>query len=474
MIRKADKVTALWRKILDVEIVNKKNKGKELADSIQSAIIDGSLAVGDQILPQSLIIDRLKISKSTVQWAFDRLKADGFIETDGGFGAWVKDRFGSTIDNPVESHGKEYLFNVDDLPVSPEFNKKITALNGAAEMRFENLNPNEKMVTVNPKLKRKLRFLLNNELPGRYNENEVYYHLSRQNAIFNIFTLFLKSDEVFVIANPAEVWLKQAINTDTKRTVLIRYDESGPSIMDLKEACRKGKLGILYLNSRSSFSNNRLISKKRIKEILDLQQEYQFLIIEDDMHAGMFRGTNNIFMELAHQYGSNTIYLRSLTRGYYKTNPIIALAGSEENISIIKKGIVRSGTRMYAGLCATVLELLENGDLMRNENRNYHKVLRINEITRDFLNASGLWKSEGINNREGVFFHLDLLKGKLPDDLYDQLVKRRIYPLNPDIYQWIPGSKKGIMISIGRYVADSRLIQDLEHLLGSIKDIAKL
>lgn len=471
MINNRKELTPLWQKALDKRLVEGTNKARNVADAIKDIMSSGSLPDDEKIPTQAQLIDWLKTSKSTAQLTFNYLKAEGLIHTDGSRGAMFRGNMLSKEDKNITSHGREIFFNSLTLPSSKAFYKKINALKNASDIDFENLNPEEKEAIVNPRLKIKLRTFLNNELPGKFQENEVYYNVTRRNTIFNIFNSFLKAEQIFVVANPAELWFKNIHNSGGGRCVLIGSDEFGPSVIDLIRICLTGKLGILYLNTRYSFSNNRLISRRRIKEILDLQREYGFLIIEDDLFPGMYRDMKNIFMELAIKEKSNIIYLRSLTMGYYISNKVIAIASSAGNISILKASIFGMGKIMDAALCATTLELLENGDVMRNEKGNYLKILKINELARHVLGLSKLWKVDGFINREGMFFHLVLIKGKLPDNIYEILAKKGIYIFNQNNYHWIPGSIKGITISIGNYIDDSRLKQDLEYLLDAIKDI---
>ncbi len=72
---------------------------EHVVEQIQNLIKDGSLAPGDQLLPERQLAEKLEVSRSAVREALSALARMGLIEISPGSGAFVKK---ASIDNIIE------------------------------------------------------------------------------------------------------------------------------------------------------------------------------------------------------------------------------------------------------------------------------------------------------------------------------------------------------------------------------------
>ncbi len=63
---------------------------RQLADALRRAVDRGEIALGTVLPPERALAKALTVSRATVVAAYDRLKADGWLESRQGSGTWVR------------------------------------------------------------------------------------------------------------------------------------------------------------------------------------------------------------------------------------------------------------------------------------------------------------------------------------------------------------------------------------------------
>jgi len=89
-----------------------------LSLSLQGWVRQGRLAPGDQLPTEKQLCDRFGVSRAVVREAIARLKADGYVETRQGLGAFIAPNAGRShfrIAEPGESQGQVDLRQVFEL-----------------------------------------------------------------------------------------------------------------------------------------------------------------------------------------------------------------------------------------------------------------------------------------------------------------------------------------------------------------------
>lgn len=465
-------INPLWEKILKEVISVKTKKAETIARIISAEIDNGGLAAGADILTQREISEYCKsyISRGTIESAFKILSDQNYITTKTS-GTKVTDRTERVERNT--SHPREFIFDqVTPFPKEESIkalNKLYLKLNG----QHANLAAWKRKRTCYPKLNLELRKLINISLPAAYQDNEIFYTSNRSQAIDSICKVLLPENSSFLIASPAESTIKDAASVHTIHTVLLNSDFMGISIVELEKACVTGRVGILYLRSRSSHPVNRKMLKDRIVKILDLQKKHGFLIIEDDIYAEFFKNTAHLLMELAAEMGGNIIYLRSLTMNHPELHKAIIIAGNKEVIALVRENMMKTGKVLDAVLSEVLVDLLPKASFVKNQKQISDHVHKLNKRVREILITANLWKIDGISTSNGWFFYLEPSKGCLPDNTYQLLLNRGIKVFNPAEFEWLDSQVCGIKVSFATYAVEERLERDMEFFHETIREIIR-
>ena len=108
---------------------------EQISDQIKALIMSGELQSGEDIPPIRSMAKSLHISVLTVQKAYDKLQADGFIETTGGKGCFVsaqnQDFYLEEQQKKIEEH-----FN-DAIEIARSSGIKLDKLIGLLSLLYE-------------------------------------------------------------------------------------------------------------------------------------------------------------------------------------------------------------------------------------------------------------------------------------------------------------------------------------------------
>lgn len=108
---------------------------KQISDQIKALIMSGELQSGEAIPSIRSMAKSLHISVLTVQKAYDKLQADGFIETTGGKGCFVsaqnQDFYLEEQQKKIEEH-----FN-DAIEIARSSGIKLDKLIGLLSLLYE-------------------------------------------------------------------------------------------------------------------------------------------------------------------------------------------------------------------------------------------------------------------------------------------------------------------------------------------------
>lgn len=108
---------------------------EQIADQIKSSIMSGELRAGEAIPSIRAMAKSLHISVLTVQKAYDKLQAEGFIETTAGKGCFVsaqdQDFYLEEQQRKIEEHFAE------TIEIARRSGIKLDALQGLLTLLYE-------------------------------------------------------------------------------------------------------------------------------------------------------------------------------------------------------------------------------------------------------------------------------------------------------------------------------------------------
>lgn len=102
---------------MDVDITRKKRTRlyQEVTEKIRKLIVDGTLASGDQLLPERQLAEKLGVSRSSIREALTVLASQGILEITPGSGAYVKEIKIDDLIGPFAAITLKEINNVFDL-----------------------------------------------------------------------------------------------------------------------------------------------------------------------------------------------------------------------------------------------------------------------------------------------------------------------------------------------------------------------
>lgn len=97
-----------------LELIRKKRSRlyEEIVEKIRKLIVEGTLAPGDQLLPERQLAEKLGVSRTAVREALTALATEGLLEITPGSGAYVKD---VKIDDLIDPFATIILKEIDSI-----------------------------------------------------------------------------------------------------------------------------------------------------------------------------------------------------------------------------------------------------------------------------------------------------------------------------------------------------------------------
>jgi GntR family transcriptional regulator/MocR family aminotransferase len=283
----------------------------QIANQLINAIQRGFLPFGTKLPGTRALSQTLEVHRNTIVSVYDELFSQGWVESIPNKGTFIigknhdeplqfKDfekndlehypkitgfsfKTSNILDNPFEHSVCEYLFN-----------------DGVPDIRLTQIDQHSKIYS--DILKRKAH----HKMLGHYNHDgseffkknlSRYLNLSRGLPISKNNLLITRSTEMSIYI-VSEVLLSQgdtvlvgalsyfSVNMIFQKAgvniVSIPIDEEGIMVENVREACKKQKIRMLYLTPHHHYPTTVTLSAQRRLELLNLANEFGFIILEDD------------------------------------------------------------------------------------------------------------------------------------------------------------------------------------------------
>ncbi|ASW76364.1 GntR family transcriptional regulator [Chryseobacterium piperi] len=283
----------------------------QIANQLINAIQRGFLPFGTKLPGTRALSQTLEVHRNTIVAVYDELFAQGWVESIPNKGTFIigKDqdeplkfknfesdeldhypkvtgfsfKTSNILDNPFEHSACEYLFN-----------------DGVPDIRLTQIDQHSKIYSAILKRKGHHKML------GHYNHDgseffkknlSRYLNLSRGLPISKNNLLITRSTEMSIYI-VSEVLLSQgdtvlvgalsyfSVNMIFQKAgvniISMPIDEEGIMVEHVREACKKQKIRMLYLTPHHHYPTTVTLSAQRRLELLNLANEFGFIILEDD------------------------------------------------------------------------------------------------------------------------------------------------------------------------------------------------
>ncbi|MDM1555012.1 MULTISPECIES: PLP-dependent aminotransferase family protein [Chryseobacterium] len=384
----------------------------QIANQLVNAIQRGFLPFGTKLPGTRAFSEILEVHRNTAVAVYDELSAQGWVESFPNKGTFVigkdqekpirvKDfqennlqnypkatgftfKTSNILDNPFEHSDCEYVFN-----------------DGVPDIRLTQIRQHSRFYSSI--LKRKS----NQKALGHYNHDgseffkehlSQYLNLSRglpisknnllitrstEMSIYIVSEILLSPGDTVLVGDLSYFSVNMIFQKAGVNIVTLPIDEDGIIVESVREVCQKRKIRMLYLTPHHHYPTTVALSAQRRLELLELANEYGFVILEDDYDYEFHYDKSPILPLASADTNGMVIYIgsfgKSLAPGF-RTGFIVA----PENLMVEMRkhlGIIdRQGDILME---RTLGEMIEEGEI----NRYLKKSLKIYQERRDHFST---------------------------------------------------------------------------------------
>lgn len=380
----------------------------QISNQLINAIQRGFLPFGIKLPGTRALSIILQVHRNTIVAAYEELFAQGWVESLPNKGTFVigknqekpfqiKDfeknnlehypkstgfsfKTSNILDNPFEYSNCEYIFN-DGVP-----DIRLTQIDHHSRIYSSILKRKaHKIGQYNQDgsefFKKNLSQFLNLSRGLPISKNNLLITRSTEMSIYIVSEILLSEGDIVLVGKLSYFSVNMIFQKAGVKIQPISIDDEGINVEEVREACKKQKIRMLYLTPHHHYPTTVTLSAKRRLELLNLANEYGFIILEDDYDYDFHYDKSPILPLASADTNGMVIYIgsfgKSLVPGF-RTGFIVA----PENLMIEMRKYLGIIDRQGDVLMEHVLgEMIAEGEI----NRYLKKSLKIYQERRDYF-----------------------------------------------------------------------------------------
>lgn len=380
----------------------------QISNQLINAIQRGFLPFGIKLPGTRALSIILNVHRNTIVAAYEELFAQGWVESLPNKGTFVigknqekpfqiKDfeknnlehypkstgfsfKTSNILDNPFEYSNCEYIFN-DGVP-----DIRLTQIDHHSRIYSSILKRKaHKIGQYNQDgsefFKKNLSEFLNFSRGLPISKNNLLITRSTEMSIYIVSEILLSEGDIVLVGALSYFSVNMIFQKAGVKIQPISIDEEGINVEEVREACKKQKIRMLYLTPHHHYPTTVTLSAKRRLELLNLANEFGFIILEDDYDYDFHYDKSPILPLASADTNGMVIYIgsfgKSLVPGF-RTGFIVA----PENLMIEMRKYLGIIDRQGDVLMEHVLgEMIAEGEI----NRYLKKSLKIYQERRDYF-----------------------------------------------------------------------------------------
>jgi len=380
----------------------------QISNQLINAIQRGFLPFGIKLPGTRALSIILNVHRNTIVAAYEELFAQGWVESLPNKGTFVigknqekpfqiKDfeknnlehypkstgfsfKTSNILDNPFEYSNCEYIFN-DGVP-----DIRLTQIDHHSRIYSSILKRKaHKIGQYNQDgsefFKKNLSQFLNLSRGLPISKNNLLITRSTEMSIYIVSEILLSEGDIVLVGKLSYFSVNMIFQKAGVKIQPISIDDEGINVEEVREACKKQKIRMLYLTPHHHYPTTVTLSAKRRLELLNLANEYGFIILEDDYDYDFHYDKSPILPLASADTNGMVIYIgsfgKSLVPGF-RTGFIVA----PENLMIEMRKYLGIIDRQGDVLMEHVLgEMIAEGEI----NRYLKKSLKIYQERRDYF-----------------------------------------------------------------------------------------
>ena len=396
-----------WKTIISIDRESSKAVYLQIVSAIIREVSRGRLQPGLGLPGTRKMGELLGINRKTIIVAYEELMAQGWIEVASSSGTFIAEhlpldqakKLKPSATKALRSTVKPVLpghFPPVDLYHNPPPHR-LSLNDGSPDVRLTPINIVLKHYrsAMNSYMGRKLlgygavegQLKLREELAKYLSETrglncqteEILITRGSNMALFLCFYALLKKGDKVIVTSPNYRSANWGIQAAQGELIEVGVDEEGVCVEDVKRVCQEHKIRAMYLTPHHHYPTTVTLCAERRMQLLQLSEEYDFLIFEDDYDYA-FRYDSAPILPLASvDTSGRTLYIGSLSKMLapaIRVGYLVASAPVIRQLSQIRRIIDRQGD---PPLEFALAQFIQEGELQRH----LKKVVKVFEKRRD-------------------------------------------------------------------------------------------
>lgn len=380
----------------------------QIVDQVIQAIQKGVLLVDDKLPGSRVLSTVLGVHRKTIIAALEELQAQGWLEAKPNVGTFVKNpvvkqkqlsgnnaanedhliraNFGFKksffLDTPFEESFCELVFN-DGLPdirltkleeLSRSYSTSLKRKQVSKKMNDFSFRGNKYFVE-------QLSYYLNVSRGLRLSPQNLSITKSVEMCLFALTHLLVERKEIVLVCEWSSFAANMIFQQGGAVVKTIPIDNQGVDVSFIREHFIKGEIRFLYLSSQHHYPTTITMSSQRRNALLELADEYDFVIIEDDYDYEFHFEKTQVLPIASSDYKGRVIYIGAFGKSLNPAFQIGFICGPKDMIHAANKFLALLDPNGDVVMEQALAEMIESGEIFRS----LKKALKIYRERRDFF-----------------------------------------------------------------------------------------
>lgn len=425
---------------------------QKYADYLSSYIHSGYLPFGYEFPTVAYLHIHNHLAYHVIHKALWLLSAKGYIKMGRGITTHVifqSDRNGNYRNFKHQIYADYHCQPPNHLTVKTEKN----FLNSKA-FHMGHIRPGQENV-ISPSLIATAEMRFNEMHKLVYERNNFYYTHSYAFMIRSIIKAIYIKKGVMVISKQVDPQFRTALKSLSIKIIEVGSDEQGIDLTALQRICKIHKVCGVFIMSRASFPECNPTSAKRLRELLHLQEQHDFKIVENNFFEPWLIHQHNLLLSMAANPLKSIIYVYPFNYSVKEISEISCVAADAATINLIRMTVITDGKNARLSVAEATSEALLFPDYQLEKTKVRTQLAKAIAIIREVFNGTGYWDTFGISQDSGMAIFLRPMHGFFPSDAFSRLSKMGILIHDPKSYYGC--ASDGIRLDLTYYISNNNL-----------------
>jgi DNA-binding transcriptional MocR family regulator len=278
----------------------------QIAQQIRRSILKGELAEGSRLPPTRKLAEMLGVNRSTVVQAYNKLWAEGLIESHVGRGTVVR-RAEATVEFPISSLPWETFLATHSEAIESSIRELMRlfaqedVISFAAGVPAPEHYPLEELTELFHKVlmqegrrllercavegRPRLREWIAEELAGGISPNEILIVTGSQQGLYLLAQALLEPGDSIVVEAPTYMGALSGFRAVGARLIGVPIDEMGMDLDMLERVLARTQPKFIYTLPTFQNPSGTTLNLERRRRMLELAYRHHVPIVEDDPYS---------------------------------------------------------------------------------------------------------------------------------------------------------------------------------------------